>query len=79
MPQGQGRIREAGWDRVAVPSERDRRVGGDDASDLDRGGERGGGQREERLGVAERADGRAPTGGGAALACVAGPGEELVQ
>ena len=72
-------IGEAGRDRVAVPSERDGRVRRDHPSDLDRRRERGSGQSEERLGVAQRADGRADTGGGAALAGVARSGQEAVQ
>ena len=39
VPQDQGRVGEAGWDGVAVPPERDRRVRGDDTGhrDLSRG------------------------------------------
>jgi hypothetical protein len=79
VPQVHVGVGETGRDRVAVASERDRRVRGNDPSDVNGGGEHGGGQRDERLGVAERADGRGCAGGGAALAGVAGAGEEAVQ
>ncbi len=71
VPQRHARVGEAGRDRVAVPSERDRRVRRDDPGHLDRRGERDGGQRQQRLGVGERADRRRAPGRGAALAGVA--------
>jgi len=79
VPQRQVHVGEPGWDRVAVASERDRRVGGDDTSDLDGRGERESGQRQQRLGVAEHTDSRLEAGRGAAGAGVAGTGEEAVQ